>query len=70
MTSVAAPFISSHILANLATQQYQQTSLFIWLFVVLLIGLVENRTIVGSCCGSTPDHTRAIRDVVEKFNKR
>lgn len=24
--------------------------------------------IVGSCCGSTPDHTRAIREVVEKFN--
>jgi 5-methyltetrahydrofolate--homocysteine methyltransferase len=24
--------------------------------------------IVGSCCGSTPDHTRAIRAVVEKFN--
>lgn len=26
--------------------------------------------IVGSCCGSTPDHTRAIREVVEGFNKR
>jgi 5-methyltetrahydrofolate--homocysteine methyltransferase len=25
--------------------------------------------IVGSCCGSTPDHTRAIRAVVEKFNQ-
>lgn len=25
--------------------------------------------IIGSCCGSTPDHTRAIREVVEKFNK-
>ena len=25
--------------------------------------------IVGSCCGSTPDHTRAIRGVVEEFNK-
>jgi len=24
--------------------------------------------IVGSCCGSTPEHTRAIRAVVEKFN--
>jgi len=24
--------------------------------------------IVGSCCGSTPDHTRAIRGVVDKFN--
>jgi 5-methyltetrahydrofolate--homocysteine methyltransferase len=24
--------------------------------------------IVGSCCGSTPDHTRAIRQVVESFN--
>jgi 5-methyltetrahydrofolate--homocysteine methyltransferase len=24
--------------------------------------------IIGSCCGSTPDHTRAIREVVAKFN--
>ena len=26
-------------------------------------------SIVGSCCGSTPDHTRAIREVVDRFNK-
>jgi 5-methyltetrahydrofolate--homocysteine methyltransferase len=26
--------------------------------------------IIGSCCGSTPDHTRAIRGVVEGFNQR
>lgn len=26
--------------------------------------------IVGSCCGSTPDHTRAIRAVVGEFNQR
>jgi 5-methyltetrahydrofolate--homocysteine methyltransferase len=26
--------------------------------------------IIGSCCGSTPEHTRAIREVVEAFNKR
>lgn len=26
--------------------------------------------IIGSCCGSTPDHTRAIRQVVDKFNRR
>jgi 5-methyltetrahydrofolate--homocysteine methyltransferase len=25
--------------------------------------------IIGSCCGSTPDHTRAIRAVVDKFNQ-
>ena len=25
--------------------------------------------IIGSCCGSTPEHTRAIRQVVEKFNR-
>jgi 5-methyltetrahydrofolate--homocysteine methyltransferase len=25
--------------------------------------------IVGSCCGSTPEHTRAIRQAVEKFNR-
>jgi 5-methyltetrahydrofolate--homocysteine methyltransferase len=24
--------------------------------------------IIGSCCGSTPDHTRAIRAVVDGFN--
>jgi 5-methyltetrahydrofolate--homocysteine methyltransferase len=26
--------------------------------------------IVGSCCGSTPDHTRAIRNVVEEYVRR
>lgn len=26
--------------------------------------------IIGSCCGSTPDHTRAIHGVVEQFNRR
>jgi len=26
--------------------------------------------IIGSCCGSTPDHTRAIREVVDSFNKK
>ncbi|HEX2860617.1 MAG TPA: homocysteine S-methyltransferase family protein [Lacunisphaera sp.] len=26
--------------------------------------------IIGSCCGSTPDHTRAIRQVVDGFNHR
>lgn len=25
--------------------------------------------IIGSCCGSTPDHTRAIREVVDRFNR-
>lgn len=25
--------------------------------------------IIGSCCGSTPDHTRGIRQVVEEFNR-
>ncbi len=25
--------------------------------------------IIGSCCGSTPDHTRAIRQVVDRFNQ-
>ena len=25
--------------------------------------------IIGSCCGSTPDHTNAIFQVVDKFNK-
>jgi 5-methyltetrahydrofolate--homocysteine methyltransferase len=26
-------------------------------------------SIIGSCCGSTPEHTRAIRQVVEKLNR-
>lgn len=30
--------------------------------------LAASANIVGSCCGSTPDHTRAIRKVVEEFN--
>lgn len=30
--------------------------------------LAAGANIIGSCCGSTPAHTRAIRQVVEKFN--
>jgi 5-methyltetrahydrofolate--homocysteine methyltransferase len=30
--------------------------------------LESGANIIGSCCGSTPDHTRAIRAVVDKFN--
>ncbi len=30
--------------------------------------LAAGAHIIGSCCGSTPDHTRAIREVVERFN--
>jgi 5-methyltetrahydrofolate--homocysteine methyltransferase len=26
--------------------------------------------IIGSCCGSTPEHTRAIREVVDRWSKR
>lgn len=34
-------------------------------------GAIEaGANIIGSCCGSTPDHTRAIRTVVETFNRR
>lgn len=32
--------------------------------------LAAGANIVGSCCGSTPDHTRAIRAQVDKFNHR
>jgi 5-methyltetrahydrofolate--homocysteine methyltransferase len=32
--------------------------------------LAAGANIVGSCCGSTPEHTRAIREVVERFNGR
>src|SRR5882724_11241241 len=32
--------------------------------------LVAGANIVGSCCGSTPDHTRAIRAKVDEFNRR
>ena len=31
--------------------------------------LESGANIIGSCCGSTPDHTRAIHEVVEKFNR-
>jgi 5-methyltetrahydrofolate--homocysteine methyltransferase len=31
--------------------------------------LASGANIVGSCCGSTPDHTRAIRAAVEQFNQ-
>jgi 5-methyltetrahydrofolate--homocysteine methyltransferase len=31
--------------------------------------LAAGANIVGSCCGSTPEHTRAIREVVEQFNR-
>jgi 5-methyltetrahydrofolate--homocysteine methyltransferase len=30
--------------------------------------LEAGANIIGSCCGSTPEHTRAIRQVVEEFN--
>ena len=32
--------------------------------------LQAGANIIGSCCGSTPDHTRAIRQVVEQFNRK
>jgi 5-methyltetrahydrofolate--homocysteine methyltransferase len=32
--------------------------------------LATGVNIVGSCCGSTPEHTRAIRQVVDQFNQR
>jgi 5-methyltetrahydrofolate--homocysteine methyltransferase len=31
--------------------------------------LAAGAKIIGSCCGSTPDHTRAIHQVVDKFNR-
>jgi len=31
--------------------------------------LVAGANIIGSCCGSTPDHTRAIHEVVAVFNQ-
>jgi len=31
--------------------------------------IAAGANIIGSCCGSTPEHTRAIRSVVEKFNR-
>ncbi len=30
--------------------------------------LAAGANIIGSCCGSAPEHTRAIREVVEQFN--
>jgi 5-methyltetrahydrofolate--homocysteine methyltransferase len=32
--------------------------------------LAAGADIVGSCCGSTPEHTHAIRQVVEQFNRK
>jgi 5-methyltetrahydrofolate--homocysteine methyltransferase len=32
--------------------------------------LEAGANIIGSCCGSTPEHTRAIREIVEKFNSQ
>lgn len=32
--------------------------------------LSSGANIVGSCCGSTPEHTRAIRDIVHEYNQR
>ena len=32
--------------------------------------LAAGANIVGSCCGSTPEHTRAIRQAVDQFNRR
>jgi 5-methyltetrahydrofolate--homocysteine methyltransferase len=31
--------------------------------------LTAGANIIGSCCGSTPEHTRAIRKVVEQQNR-
>jgi 5-methyltetrahydrofolate--homocysteine methyltransferase len=31
--------------------------------------LEAGANIIGSCCGSTPDHTRALRQVIEQFNR-
>jgi 5-methyltetrahydrofolate--homocysteine methyltransferase len=31
--------------------------------------LAAGANIVGSCCGSTPEHTRAIRQVINEFNQ-
>ncbi len=32
--------------------------------------LASGAGIIGSCCGSTPDHTKAIRQVVDGFNQK
>jgi 5-methyltetrahydrofolate--homocysteine methyltransferase len=32
--------------------------------------LAAGANIIGSCCGSTPEHTRAIRRVVDEFNRK
>lgn len=31
--------------------------------------LAAGANIIGSCCGSTPDHTRAIHEIIEAFNQ-
>jgi 5-methyltetrahydrofolate--homocysteine methyltransferase len=32
--------------------------------------LVAGATVIGSCCGSTPEHTRAISEIVDNFNQK
>jgi len=32
--------------------------------------LAAGANIIGSCCGSTPDHTRAIRQTVDSYNRK
>lgn len=32
--------------------------------------LEAGANIIGSCCGSTPEHTRAIREIVDRFNQK
>jgi 5-methyltetrahydrofolate--homocysteine methyltransferase len=33
------------------------------------VALAAGANIIGSCCGSSPEHTRAIREMVERFNR-
>jgi len=32
--------------------------------------ILSGANIIGSCCGSNPDHTRAIRQIVNEYNRR
>jgi 5-methyltetrahydrofolate--homocysteine methyltransferase len=32
--------------------------------------LAAGATVIGSCCGSTPEHTRAISEIVDNFNQK
>lgn len=63
--TMAQPNAGLPVLENLKAV-YKQTPAEMVEFLPATLDAGAN--IVGSCCGSTPEHTRAIREVVDRFN--